>query len=1156
MTGPEELLEPKPGPSISVPNLIDELVDDFLSRRQLGENPTVEHYQQAYPQIANDIRAVLEPLLLLGLDQDRPAGEGATASVHGARSAPAGLTDYEIQSELGRGGMGVVYRAVQKSLGRPVALKVMPAACNSNPAAIARFQLEARASAGLHHSNIVPVYDVGFEKGVYFYSMQLIVGLGLDQVIADRARRLPGNVPNQGVQPGISSTVAPDDGRTLPQFPALHELFPDSHSGAIQTGDSPGMAVKPSEILERLARGGTPDWHRQVATLGVQAAAALAYAHAQGIVHRDIKPANLLIDHNLNVWITDFGLAKVSENDLTRTGDVVGTLRYLAPERFRGVAGPECDQYALGQTLYELVGLRPAFQSEDRLMLVEQIRQQEPRKLSSLDSRVPRDLETIIARAMARAPAARYPSTAELADDLRRFLDGRPILARRMGTLERVARWAARNPSLAGALAVILLLVVTGTTALWLGMYQFRLQRDQQRELAGLARRGQYEAEMKLGFEEVHSTAGISHLHDILRRWIPDHGEADLRGWEWRYLHNACHQEAFVAGGDRGWERGAMKPDLSQFAVFGERLEVIDLNRRTVMASLLEDNRERITAVHWMGASELVAVTSVGTVVRFDASTFVERERFQISVEVGSSSVHPEKRVLALTTYDQSLVLLDFDRDPAGRKQVVFAGQPFPQTVPGKQPATDYSPDGRWLASANMDQSVTLYETASMTELARIGTGHDAAINQLSWDGDGKRLTVCGWDGRVSIVDFSSPSEPAVKLVTRVATPVTSARFLDDGEHLVFGGDDRVVHVWNLEPGREVRQFKGHTGAITGLWQLDDSTLLSSCLDQTIRGWSTDRPQNFSQVKFTHSPESPRSATWAPDGQVATMDDHSVSIRDLAQPEAARPLGFQFAEWSQRTGGIVGRNGSQLAWRSRDTQQTQSLDVGAIRGFSLADPECGVVVAVAALLPGSVRNELILWYPDTTGAARKLEVEVSAYPFPRLHPSGQSLFVDLSDGAQVIDAGSGEVIGELGLTIQEASAAAWNSDGSQLAVGLRDGRIRIYDVSKDGGFRLFQTLTGNRLKVRDVAFHPTENRLASVGDDEILYLWDTETGTLIVRYPHDGAVVDVSWSPDGASLATVTKWGDLRIWNAARMNFGESAAIPTVSTPSGPGPIE
>jgi hypothetical protein len=207
-----------------------------------------------------------------------------------------------------------------------------------------------------------------------------------------------------------------------------------------------------------------------VARLGQQAADALAYAHGQGILHRDIKPSNLLLDERGAVWVSDFGLAKMEgAGDLTHTGDLVGTLRYMAPERFQGEGDARSDVYSLGLTLYELAVLEPAFAETDRARLVHQVLHDDPPRPRDVDPTVPVDLETIIRKAIDKDPSSRYATAAELAEDLRRFLDDQPIRARRVGPLERLWRWGRRNPALAtaGGIAVAALVAVAAISAVF-----------------------------------------------------------------------------------------------------------------------------------------------------------------------------------------------------------------------------------------------------------------------------------------------------------------------------------------------------------------------------------------------------------------------------------------------------------------------------------------------------------------------------------------------------------------------------------------------------------------------------------------------------------------------------------------------------------------
>jgi hypothetical protein len=304
---------------------------------------------------------------------------------------------------------------------------------------------------------------------------------------------------------------------------------------------------------------------RNVARLGLQVAQALAYAHAHGIIHRDIKPANLLLDTTGVLWVSDFGLVKTQDPALTDTGDLVGTLRYMAPERFRGECDALADVYALGLTLYELLALRPAFDGKDRLHLVDQIGRQEPARLRVLDPRISCDLETILMKAIEKDPKRRYPSADALAEDLRRFLADEPIKARRIGPLERLGRWGRRNPLVASLSAAVILVAALGFVGVF-GQMQVaqaneqqakqerddaQRQRDEVRALNDRLQRTLYAAHMNLA-QQAWEANNIGRVRELLEQYRPKAGENDLRDFEWYYLNRLCHAELLTLKGHTG----------------------------------------------------------------------------------------------------------------------------------------------------------------------------------------------------------------------------------------------------------------------------------------------------------------------------------------------------------------------------------------------------------------------------------------------------------------------------------------------------------------------------------------------------------------------------------------------------------------------------
>jgi tetratricopeptide (TPR) repeat protein/predicted Ser/Thr protein kinase len=382
----------------------ERLAEEFAEQCRRGESHSIADYEKRYPEHAEKIRKLLPTVALM--EQLKRVAMRDRGEESRTDSLPERLGEFRVLRELGRGGMGVVYEAVQESLGRHVALKVVHNV-HLNAKRLQRFQREAQAVAQLHHTNIVAIFGVGDHDGLPYYVMQYIKGTGLDSLVASWR------------QDGSQQ----DEQR----------------------------------------------W-RFVARVGVQAAEALDYAHSQGVLHRDIKPANLLIDEHQTVWITDFGLAKLTgHDDLTASDDVVGTLRYLAPEALRGETDHRSDVYSLGLTLYELLTLNAPFGELSPSELLRHVNEEKPVQPRKLAPAIPRDLETIVLKAIAREPAQRYATAGALADDLNRFLEDRPILARRASPFEQLWRWSRRN-RLAAAMTITAVAALLLATAIgWAG---------------------------------------------------------------------------------------------------------------------------------------------------------------------------------------------------------------------------------------------------------------------------------------------------------------------------------------------------------------------------------------------------------------------------------------------------------------------------------------------------------------------------------------------------------------------------------------------------------------------------------------------------------------------------------------------------------------
>jgi WD40 repeat protein/tetratricopeptide (TPR) repeat protein len=1078
---------------IDCPSL-DRLSDFVLGKLAIDELATVAEHLDACPDCERQIAqldgmgdSVVSKLKGISTAATKAGNQTEPASPPGGAEMPAvsgTWGEFRIVREIGRGGMGLVCEAFQDSLNRHVALKFLPEHGN-----LSRFRREAQAAGRLHHTNIVPVFGVGEHLGRHFYVMQYIAGRGLDAVLKERAAAAAGT------------------GRSRAR--------PDA---------------------------------REAARIGAQVAGALAYAHGQGVIHRDIKPSNLLLDDQGAVWITDFGLAKVADQqDLTRTGDFLGTLRYMPPEAFEGRYDARGDIYALGLTLYELVALRPAYDESDRARLIRLVTAGAPPRLRDLDRAVPRDLETMIHKAIERDPSHRYQTATALAEDLGRFIEDRPIRARRIGEAERFARWCRRNPVPAGLLAALFLVFWVGFGLVaweWRAAVAEREAKEEQVVKANAAADRALSAEKtaldaadragrRLYFSLIdrarleHQAANIAEAEAILDRCEPAR-----RGWEWHFLKSLDHAELFTlrGHGEQGWvDAVAYSPDGKWIATAGGG------------------------DPFWENTGKVVP----GTVVVWDAETGRPAHTLRSHKHlVRQVAFNRDGRLVASSSLDGTVQL----HEPATGRLVrtLVAGKAY---VPGAPHAQDsarllaMAPDGRRLATSSDDNAVAIWDLAS---------GHRSPLPVRA---DTYAKAVFSPDGRrLATLTGTYPYEAMPARVWNAATGAEAPRpegqelycslaVSPDSCTLAGGSNSGYVSLWNLADGKQRQTLTGHQGQVLGVaFSIDGLYLASAGQDRTVRVWAVKTGASLRTIRghtdmvtsVAFSPDGDRLVTGSQDGTSRvwdlTFDDEvgggeMCGFRVPAPPEA---IAYGQAGREHR---IFMRNGAVRRYEtgsfSEPDEIVTGLNVGWRSPAELAafDAEGRRVVARAGDAPRvAVCVDLDGDARRTTLRGHTLEVSHATLSADgtRIATAASSGLPESRDEVFVWDAATGRMLHRREVAGESIARIALDPTGRRLALsavrtippaggaGSRpDPFVAVVDV--DSGCEVLHSGVLDEWCLA-LGFNGDGRRLAAAGVDRMVLIWDlgSSAAALRTRQGPEGAM-DLSFSPDGRRLAVASR---------------------------------
>lgn len=1055
----------------NVESLISEVADRFTEEVKQGLSPNVEQYAEQHPEIAGVIRQVFPALALLDASSSAVESQG-----NGDDAVTGRLGDFRILGELGRGGMAVVYEAEQISIGRRVALKVLPFAAMLDKQQLNRFKNEARAAGTLDHPNIVAVHSVGTERGVHYYAMQLIEGQSLAELIADLR---------------ASQGRAPDDDR-----PSTEPVSP--------TADT---AREPQAAIWTLPAFDTVGYCRSVAQLGIQAAQALDHAHHNGIVHRDVKPGNLLVDADGKLWVTDFGLARIeADAGMTMTGDLLGTLRYMSPEQAlakRAVVDHRTDIYSLGATLYELLALRPIYSSSDRRELLNQIALEYPQRLTRVNAHVPVDLETIVAKALEKAPDDRYATAQELADDLRRFLSDETIHAKTPTLLGRAGKWSRRHRTFVWAAALVLLVALVASsvsTAMIAGalgrtrgaLNQVRLERD-----AGYL--NLYIAHMGLAQHDWENGL-TSRLNQTLETHLPQPGRKDLRRWEWYFLDSVREDSLHTIG--RGQVTGVdvdWRADGQQLVTAGNNNTVKIWNAITgEQVRTLKGHSQPILDVAWSPNGKRVASSSEDKTIKiWDAAT--GQDINTISTQRGQSKGICR---IAWNPEGTHLASVDFPDTTIKVWQADTGQEVCTLTAPSVTRSIAWSPLGSRLASTGEGGWLCVWDAFTGEQFVADDSLREIG-RSISWSRDGDRLAVGEGSGDITI---RSPhtGEKLVELHGHKAS-VRCAAWCPTGRYLASSSSDETVKVWDSSTGDLVRTLYGHREGVDGVcWHPNGKLLASASSDGTLKIWPADG-KSTDTVRLKHAGVIDAVA-WNSDGNRLASLSREGTLKIWDAPDWHETITLLDASFIREG---THEKAHSLVWSSDDK--------------TLATATFGNPTKVWDTISG---EEVISIHDDTKCVAWSPDSEYLATGGSEGGTGDASI---MGADIHLWRAATGEEIRTMRGHEHKVEALAWSHSGKYLASGSADKTVRIWTPNTG---REVCTLRVSERYPRSISWRHDDRLITVAGNSSTVLIWNTEERREVKRLVgHSGIVESAVWSPDGQRIATASRDETIKIWD-------------------------
>ena len=1109
------------------PTLLRELIQIEISYcRARSDVPWADEYRERFPKDVDVVEAALRaaqvvpsrdgvhpfesepsPPIPSSGEPTLPEPGSALPTPH---DFPVEFGDYVLTDEIARGGMGVVYKAQQKSLNRTVALKMILAGNFATLEAVARFRTEAEAAANLDHPGIVPVFEVGEFQGQQFFSM--------------------GFVPGQSLQHKIK------DGPLPP---------------------------------------------RAAATLMCAVANAVEYAHEQGIIHRDLKPSNILLDHGGQPKVTDFGLAKQTqvERTLTNTGQILGTPSYMPPEQAGGATeiNRTSDVYSLGATLYCLLTGHPPFQAANLVETLRQVAEEQPSPPRSVNPAIPLDLETICLKCLEKKQASRYATAIELADDLQRYLRDEPIVARRVGRIERGWRWIKRHPARAGVGALAFLLSLTTVGLLVAYLYQSELSESLDRETqlridleATNAKLDRALYARRIDSAVAAIAAGNTEQAVRLLRLCPK----SHRDWEWHFLHRQCLPRVFAL------TRAASRCVSLRYSRDGQAITTFSTNGSV---TLWDHMTGKLIKTHQLGRP------------RVPAGHHLHKEPQHLLYRTGFSR-------------DGAHLIHCYQKDSPKIWEVATGKRRA--ALDGQYVRVALSQNGELVAAIREGGTKLDLWNAKGNKLRDLVVDSKWQIVSAAFSPNGRRLAIVGGDidfimskahGELQILDVET-GMPIVS-VERLPRLTTAVAFSDDGTRVACGSLDRKLRLIDATTGRilhicdaradffyDIRFFpSGNKVAALGADGLDFGNFKSTqsrvavwnthtgqrevtlstngiCMDispdgkriavadlssdgETIQIWNaaTDGPDH----EFRVEGRSVDSVIYAPDGKwfatACSSEQHNTRIIVWDAITGRRRVAFD--GHNERVGCMsVSPDGNRiLSCDDGGTTYLWKVVSGRlVRSYEDAPHAAFLPDGTHVVYGKHGHGKATMSIRDSAGRTigRPKEVDVARGMSPSTDGS-EFLVWDRYD-LEMLDRKTGKVRHAVDrYTVEERGsiAAQLSPSGESVVVGDSDTNAYVYDVSataKDQGKRterskglLMHTLVGHVARVSCVAFGAGGRRIATGSADRTVKLWDAETGVLLLTLKgHSGSVNCIVFSRDGKKLVSGDSNGNVRIWNA------------------------